>query len=95
MIEGYLPVMRIPASCAECNFKISNVLGFKVVYKCKAIKNKTRLITDREKELCSVRPDWCPIQKMPEPKDQNSDFDFFGGLARGHNNIIEEMNSPK
>lgn len=63
--EGYLPVMRIPESCAHCNFRIENALGFKVVYKCRAIKNKTRLITDNEHQLASGRPDWCPIEKMP------------------------------
>ena len=63
--EGYLPVMRIPESCAHCNFRIENALGFKVVYKCRAIKNKTRLITDNEHQLASGRPEWCPIEKMP------------------------------
>lgn len=65
MIEGYLPVIRIPDSCAECNFRLSNALGFKVVYKCKAIKNKTRLITDNEHQLTLPRPEWCPIMEMP------------------------------
>lgn len=63
MVEGYLPIMRIPESCAHCNFRIENAFGFKVVYKCKAIKNKTRLITDNEHQLSAGRPEWCPIEK--------------------------------
>lgn len=66
MTEGYLPVLRIPESCAQCNFRIENALGFKVVYKCKAIKNHTRLITDNEHQLALSRPEWCPIKRMPE-----------------------------
>ena len=66
MAEGYLPIMRIPKSCAECNFRLENALGFKVVYKCKAIKNRTRLITDNEHQLSLGRPEWCPIRDMKE-----------------------------
>ena len=95
MIEGFLPIRQIPESCFQCNFRISTPAPFKLTFKCRAQYGQVRFITDSEKELRQMRPEWCPIQMMPKPKPDADLFDFFGGMAKGWNNCLEIMKNPK
>lgn len=84
-------IMDMPESCLACRFSREINEGIEA---CCEIVDKLNDSTSCKKieNYCQCKPNWCPLQEVPD-KEQGSDcFDEFeDGYAQGWNSCIEEI----
>ena len=82
MSKGLIILDEIPVSCCKCPCNIIDSYGFVMCQK----SNKKLTTT----EVMRCKPNWCPIQKMPEKKGfENVVSTTSLGWIQGWNSCIE------
>ena len=78
-------VFDMPSSCIECPCLDENLVS----RTCGAMDEYTKL--DKFEVFC-LKPDWCPLRKMPNKYDlSGSENDFNDGWSRGYNHCIDRI----
>lgn len=79
-------VFDMPRSCIECPCLDENLVS----RTCGAMKEYTKL---DKFEVFGLKPDWCPLRKMPNKFDLPADDDdyFNNGWSRGYNYCIDRI----
>ena len=84
MGKGIIVLDEIPEKCNQCNFWFAKAT-VPVEYRCMGLQ---REIT--ENELTKKKPDWCPINQMPE-KIEVLKYPHSMKFSRGWNACLDEI----
>lgn len=83
-------VMDMPSSCMGCNFLHCEIEENKEYCEAREIRKQVDLAKEE-------KPDWCPLQELPEKKEKEVfgvsplHKEFYSEHSKGYNACIDEI----